>query len=121
MTSTVFILLALFGIKHFLADFLMQFEYMLKEKGIYGATGGIHHALLHASFTFLILVFFCHNGNEIIALAAVDFFIHYHVDFYKQQLNKHLTTADRRFWILLGLDQALHYLTYIGIIYVATC
>jgi hypothetical protein len=116
MTTTVFLLLALFGIKHFLADFLMQYEYMLKEKGIYGATGGVHHALLHAVFTFLILVFFCSNGNEIIALAAVDFFIHYHVDFVKQQWNRGLTTADRNFWLLLGADQALHYLTYIGII-----
>lgn len=116
MTTTVFLLLALFGIKHFLADFLMQYEYMLREKGIYGATGGIHHAMLHASFTFLILVFFCDSGNEIIALSAVDFFIHYHVDFVKQQLNRGLTTADRNFWLLLGADQALHYLTYIGII-----
>jgi hypothetical protein len=31
-------------------------------------------------------------------------------------LNKGLTPADRQFWIWLGLDQALHYLTYVGII-----
>ena len=120
MTLTVFLLLATFGIKHFIADFLMQFDYMLREKGIYGATGGVHHALLHASFTFLILVFVCTSANMMIGLAAIDFAVHYHVDFYKQQLNKNLTTADRNFWVLLGLDQALHYLTYIGIIYVAT-
>ena len=120
MTLTVFLLLAAFGIKHFIADFLMQFDYMLREKGIYGATGGVHHALLHASFTFLILVFVCTSANMMIGLAAIDFAVHYHVDFYKKQLNKNLTTADRNFWVLLGLDQALHYLTYIGIIYVAT-
>ena len=120
MTLTVFLLLAAFGIKHFIADFLMQFDYMLREKGIYGATGGVHHALLHASFTFLILVFVCTSANMMIGLAAIDFAVHYHVDFYKQQLNKNLTTADRNFWVLLGLDQALHYLPYIGIIYVAT-
>lgn len=120
MNTTVFLLLALFGIKHFIADYLMQFEYMLREKGIYGATGGIHHSLVHASFTFLILVFFCTDANVLIALALLDFAIHYHVDFFKQQLNKNLTTADRNFWVLLGLDQALHYLTYIGIIYVVT-
>jgi len=121
MTLTVFLLLVAFGIKHFIADFLMQFDYMLREKGTYGATGGVHHALVHASFTFFILVFVATSANTMIALAALDFAVHYHVDFYKQQLNKHLTTADRRFWLLLGLDQALHYLTYIGIIYVATC
>jgi hypothetical protein len=116
MTSTVFILLALFGIKHFIADFLMQYDYMLREKGIYGATGGVHHAIIHASWTFLILVFFCSNVNTIIALSFVDFAVHYHVDFIKQQLNKGLTTADRQFWVWLGVDQALHYLTYVGII-----
>lgn len=120
MTTTVFILLALFGIKHFLADFLMQFDYMLREKGIYGATGGVHHSLVHASFTFLILVFFCHDANVIIGLAFLDFVLHYHIDWAKQQLNRGLTTADRMFWVWMGADQGLHYLTYIGIIYVVT-
>jgi hypothetical protein len=116
MTIAIFILLALFGIKHFVADFLMQFSYMIREKGIYGATGGVHHALVHASFTFLILVFFCSGADEIIALSFADFVLHYHVDYFKQHLNKGLTPADRKFWIWLGLDQALHYLTYVGII-----
>lgn len=120
MTTTVFLLLALFGIKHFIADYLMQFDYMLREKGTYAADGGIHHALLHASFTFLILVFFCDNADIIIGLAFVDFVLHYHIDWCKQQLNRGLNSADRMFWVWLGLDQALHYLTYIGIIYVAT-
>jgi hypothetical protein len=116
MTSTVFILLALFGIKHFIADFLMQYDYMLRDKGIYGATGGVHHAMVHASWTFLILVFFCHDADLMIALSLADFVLHYHIDYFKQKLNRGLTTADRKFWIWLGLDQALHYLTYVGII-----
>jgi hypothetical protein len=116
MTTTVFILLALFGIKHFVADYVMQFDYMLREKGIYGAVGGVHHALVHASWTFLILVFFCDNADVIIALAFADFVLHYHIDWLKQQLTRNLTSADRMFWVWMGLDQALHYLTYIGII-----
>lgn len=116
MTASVFILLALFGIKHFIADFLMQFDYMLREKGIYGATGGLHHSLVHASWTFLILVFFCSRADIIIALSFADFVLHYHIDYFKQHLNKGLTPADCKFWIWLGLDQALHYLTYVGII-----
>ena len=87
MTITIFILLALFGIKHFIADFLMQYDYMLREKGIFGATGGLHHAIVHASFTFLILVFFCPNVNTIIALSFADFVLHYHIDYFK---NKHI-------------------------------
>ena len=119
MTATVFILLALFGIKHFIADFLMQFPYMLREKGIYGAEGGLHHAGVHACWTFLILVPFIHRPSDLIALSLVDFVLHYHIDYFKQKLNKGLTTADRNFWIWLGLDQALHYLTYIAIIAIA--
>jgi hypothetical protein len=120
MTTTVFILLALFGIKHFIADFLMQYEYMLREKGIYGAEGGLHHAAVHAALTFLILTFFLHSANDIILLALADGVIHYHIDWAKQQLNKGLSTTDRMFWVWMGADQGLHYLTYIGIIYVGT-
>ena len=116
MNSTVLILLALFGIKHFIADFLMQFDYMLRDKGTYLAEGGIHHALTHASWTFLILVPFIPHANDLIALSLVDFVLHYHIDYFKQQLTKGLTAADHQFWIWMGLDQALHYLTYVGII-----
>lgn len=120
MTTTTLLLLALFGIKHFVADFVMQYEYMLREKGTYGATGGIHHSLVHASWTFLILVCFVNNANVIIGLAFLDFVLHYHIDWAKQQLNRGLTTANHMFWVWMGADQGLHYLTYIGIIYVAT-
>jgi hypothetical protein len=116
MSTTVFILLALFGIKHFIADYAMQFDYMLREKGIYGAEGGIHHAMTHASWTLLVLVFFCQNANDVIVLALADGFIHYHIDWCKQKLNRGLTSADRMFWVWMGADQGLHYLTYIGII-----
>lgn len=116
MTATVFILLALFGVKHFVADFLMQYDYMLREKGIYGATGGVHHSLVHASFTFLIIIPFISSPYQLLILPLFDFIAHYHIDWAKQQLNCGLTSADSMFWIYLGLDQALHYLTYIAII-----
>ena len=120
MTSTVFSLLSLFGIKHFIADFLMQYPYMLREKGIYGAEGGIHHAGTHACWTFLILIPFITSAEQLLILPLADFVAHYHIDWVKQQLNRGLTAADRQFWVWLGADQALHYLTYIGIIYYVT-
>lgn len=120
MTLTVFLLLALFGIKHFIADFVMQYSYMVRDKGIYGAAGGLHHAGTHASWTFIILVPFITTPDELLILPLLDGVLHYHIDWAKQQLNKNLTQADRQWWVYLGLDQALHYLTYIGIIYVVT-
>ena len=116
MSVTVFSLLALFGIKHFIADFLMQYSYMIRDKGIYGAEGGLHHAGTHACWTFLILVPFITSAEQLLILPLFDFVAHYHIDYFKQQLNKGLTTADRMFWVWLGADQALHYLTYVGII-----
>ena len=110
----IILLLALFGIKHFVCDFLLQFPYMLEQKGIYGASGGVDHALFHAVFTWLILITFL--GSMAVFAALFDMAVHYHVDWAKQQLNKGLTTADREFWTWFGLDQALHYLTYIVII-----
>ena len=116
MTTTVFILLSLFGIKHFIADFLMQYSYMIRDKGIYGAAGGIHHAATHASWTFVILIPFIHSADQLLILPLVDGLVHYHIDWAKQQLNRGLTAVDRKFWVWFGLDQALHYLTYVGII-----
>jgi len=110
----IILLLALFGIKHFICDFSLQFSYMIADKGIYGARGGIEHALCHALGTwFVLLPIFGMLG---MLPALVDGILHYHIDWTKQQLNRGYTPADREFWIWLGADQALHYLTYILII-----
>ena len=116
MDLTVFTLLALFGIKHFIADFVMQYDYMTRDKAIYLAEGGLHHAGVHAGFTFLILMIFFPDPKGIIALTLADFVLHYHIDYFKQQLIQGLNPADHMFWVWFGGDQALHYLTYIGII-----
>lgn len=120
MTWEVFLLLSLFGIKHFIADFPLQYQYMVQEKGIYGATGGLHHAGVHACLTFLVLVPFATNASLLLLLPVLDGIIHYHIDWTKQQLNRGLSIKDDRWWTLMGLDQCLHYLTYVGIIYVVT-
>ena len=118
MTAGIFILLALFGIKHFFADFVLQKAYMVKDKGTYGAPGGIHHAGIHATGTFIVLMLVISHTALVIPLALLDGVIHYHIDWAKQQLNRDLTVKDDMWWALFGLDQALHYLTYVGIIYV---
>lgn len=113
--ETVIILLALFGIKHFLADFLWQFPFMVQDKGYYGAEGGITHALLHGALTFFVLIGFV-SPQDAVTLALLDSAVHYHVDWAKTNLSRGLTIEDHRFWVWFGLDQALHYLTYIAII-----
>ncbi len=54
-------------------------------------------------------------------LGALDFTIHYHIDWAKVQINNayRITPAEPPYWWLLGLDQMLHYLTYVLITYIA--
>lgn len=116
MLTKVFILLALFGVKHFICDFWLQRRYMLSEKGIYGARGGIHHALAHALGTFLILAVVIHSMFWSVVFALLDGFAHYHIDYAKTNIARGLTPDQNAFWFWLGLDQTLHYLTYVAII-----
>ena len=113
--ETVIVLLALFGIKHFLADFVWQYPFMLEDKGHYGASGGLVHAWVHGILTFFVIIGFV-TPEDAVTLALIDSAVHYHIDWAKTNLSQGLTTANRAFWIWFGLDQALHYLTYVAII-----
>ena len=113
--ETVIVLLALFGIKHFLADFLWQFPYMVTDKGHYGAPGGMTHAGIHGILTFFVLIGFV-RPEDAVTIALLESAVHYHIDWAKINLNQELTVNDHRFWIWFGLDQTLHYLTYVAII-----
>ena len=111
------LLLGLFT-KHFVVDFPLQVAYQYKNKGTYGHPGGILHAGLHAAGTYLVLYWF---AGPIVAmfLALIDGLIHYHIDWAKMNLNKKLgwgPTTHKQFWWLLGVDQFLHALTYIGLV-----
>jgi hypothetical protein len=116
MEKLIIVLMALFIIKHFICDFWLQFPYMLEEKGIYGAEGGRHHALMHTAGTFLVLATTIYSIEVAVILAFLDGLVHYHIDWIKTNLSLDTTPADSKFWVLLGADQTLHYLTYIGII-----
>jgi hypothetical protein len=113
--TTIVILLALFGIKHFIADFVLQFDYMVGQKGIYGAPGGVDHAGIHGGLTALVLMLFVSMPVALV-LGLLDMALHYHIDWSKMNLSRGLSMSDRKFWLLFGADQGLHYLTYILII-----
>lgn len=115
----VLTLLALLFTKHFFVDFPLQTPFQFLNKGTYGHPGGLLHSGYHALATFLIVLLF--NPVFALALASLDFAVHYHVDWAKVQLNeKYKWKADthKEFWWLLGLDQYLHALTYFAIAYI---
>lgn len=109
------------AVKHFICDFPLQaFPWMYKNKGTYGHVGGLAHSGVHLLGSALALVFF---APSFLWLAIVDMVVHYHIDWAKMNIGKHYGLKPDNsewFWILLGLDQLLHTLTYIGMIWVIT-
>jgi hypothetical protein len=117
MMIEVVFLLAIFGVKHFIVDFPLQKEYQWSNKGTYGHPGGLLHAGLHGIGTWFCL--FWVNPFWATLMAIFDAAVHYHVDWAKMRLNAHFgwgPTTHEEFWILLGFDQLLHWLTYVLII-----
>lgn len=135
---TIFLLLLAFQLKHFLADYPLQTEYMLgKFKPGKGYVLPLFlHASVHAAFTFLICwgIQFPGVGPKLaLGLALLDGGIHFAMDRIKASprlLGRHkpLTAKDyptateeqkrgnKYFWWSLGVDQGVHHLTHYIII-----
>lgn len=116
--QAVVLMLALFGVKHFIVDFPLQQPYQYLNKGTYGHPGGLLHAGLHALGTGIVLWLFA-PLDWIVLMMLFDAVLHYHIDWAKMRLNSHFKLApntDEKFWWLLGFDQLLHWLTYCAII-----
>ncbi len=125
--DSLFCLLILFPLKHFIFDFLYQPPYQWMNKGKFGHPGGLLHAGQHAIGTWLVL-FASFGGTALDNLvyvffgffAIAEFIIHYLVDYAKMNINKKMgwgPNTHSQFWILLGVDQLLHLWTYSVIIY----
>ena len=101
--------------KHFLADFVLQGRYQTENKHIYGHPGGLLHVAIHAAGTFL--AFAMASPLFAVQAALIDGALHYHIDWAKMNANRRLglTPQSRAWWAILGADQMLHYLTYIGL------
>jgi len=111
----ILIVLTLLVTKHCIVDFPLQTRFQYSNKGTYGHPGGILHAGLHGLGTYLCLFAFTPIA---VWMAFVDAVVHYHIDWAKMNLNSRLgwgANTHEQFWWLLGLDQYLHYITYIGL------
>jgi hypothetical protein len=111
----ILIVLTLLVTKHCIVDFPLQTRFQYSNKGTYGHPGGILHAGMHGIGTYLCLFAFTPIA---VWMAFVDAVVHYHIDWAKMNLNSRLgwgANTHEQFWWLLGLDQYLHYITYIGL------
>ena len=111
-SQMIFLLLFALAVKHWIADFVLQFEYMVEQKGLYGHRGGIEHALVHGILTGIVLTIFINNIFVSVMFGLLDSVIHYHTDYVKARWGTR-DANKQRFWIQLGADQLAHYSFYI--------
>jgi hypothetical protein len=118
--GVIFGLLIGLEIKHYLADYVFQPGWMLAGKGNIFHPGGYAHAGVHAALSLLVLVVMGAPFALALALFAAEFVIHYALDYGKIVYSHgvHPDNKPQRYWALHGLDQLLHQLTYIAMIFV---
>ncbi|HEV7376315.1 MAG TPA: hypothetical protein VGN95_16490 [Pyrinomonadaceae bacterium] len=127
--QTLFFLLAIYQLKHWLADYRFQTAYMLRK-----GAGGFDwilpltaHASVHAFLTLLIVAgaavgrILAGSSYPLlwVALPFFDFLIHFVVDRIKAapSLGGRWQPSQPQFWRALGADQMAHHLTHYTIIF----
>jgi hypothetical protein len=112
-----FLLLAMLMVKHWIADFVLQFEYMIVQKDQYGARGGIEHAMLHGALTAVVVAVFVNNVPTAAMFGLIDSIVHYHIDYVKARWGTN-NTSTQKFWIQLGADQLAHMIFYVWLAWI---
>jgi len=118
LPEQILIGMALFQVKHFFADYLLQSGYMVRNKGRYGHPGGLAHAGMHALCSLPVLALIGLSLPAILLTALVEGVAHYHIDWGKEQAQALLGVEETqlRYWHIFGTDQLLHQLTYVAML-----
>lgn len=119
--ATILWAMLAFQIKHFVADFVLQTLTQSQKKGIYGHFAGITHAGTHMILSIPALFILGVDLRGYIVLMIGEFLVHYHTDWLKAHTDRKRAAAgqDHVYWMLFGLDQLIHQITYIAMIYFA--
>ena len=119
LTQSVLVLLVLFQIKHMFADYFLQTPKMLAGRGDYLHMGRAQHALVHVAGSALCLLVVGTPGLLLAGILVAEWVAHFHIDWGKARWSDSQghTPADAGFWRAAGFDQALHQLTYIGMVW----
>lgn len=97
---------------HWLADFVMQSDWMAKNKSTSNKALAAHGLSYWYVFTAMLYPTF---GNKALLYSTVNAMIHMGVDYFTSRLNKKLWGAGKvhEFFVSVGFDQFLHYVTLI--------
>lgn len=117
--AVTLMVMALLLIKHYLFDFVFQSRFQLTTKHIYGHPGGLLHAGLHVLGTAPAFLLITPSVGGGAAILAAEFAAHYHIDWAKDQLLRRAGWGygDGRYWAVFGLDQLVHGLVYVAIVW----
>jgi hypothetical protein len=118
--SAAFVLLLIFQLKHFVADFPLQREYMLRKFSpdwdfLLPLTT---HCLVHATMTMAVVLVF---NPKLWWLAFADFGLHFVMDRIKSSpryLGRYNNLSRPGYWNALGFDQMVHHVTSIWVVWV---
>lgn len=115
VTTEVLVLLLLLQVKHVVADYFLQTEYILENRSNYGHPGGLLHVGLHAAGSAVVLIVMGTAPALLAAILLVEAVFHYHLDWFKDNwvAARKLSPRDAGFWHATGLDQALHQASYL--------
>lgn len=115
----IFLALLLFQAKHFLFDFVLQNAYQIRHKGDYLHPGGLLHAGGHAIGSVPALMVLTQRPGVIAGFVLFEFLLHYHIDWAKAHVDQalRLNHTNHAYWVVFGVDQLSHQLTYLGMAY----
>jgi Protein of unknown function (DUF3307) len=110
--------LLVFQVKHYVCDFVLQTSDMSRKKGIYGHRAGIIHAGTHVIGSVPAILILSRSASLVASIMAVEFLVHYHVDWLKLQFDhrRGLSIDRHLYWVIFGADQLIHQITYVAIL-----
>lgn len=118
--SLALLLLLLLQIKHLAADFMLQTGYMLNNRRHYGHPGGLLHVAIHAALSALVFLIVPTPIAVALIIIVAEALIHYHIDWAKDNFSysRNLSPDAKGYWVAIGIDQALHQMTYLAMVWV---
>lgn len=119
MVSTLFVLLILLQVKHMFADYFLQTPKMLAGRGQYLHMGRAQHAGVHVIGSLIVLLVMGTPVVPLLVLLAGEWIVHFHIDFWKASHShkRQLAPDQAAFWQAFGIDQLLHQLSYLGMVW----
>lgn len=115
----IFILMIVYQIKHFAADYIFQYNYMLKK--VSPDWDFLAPLALHCGVHGLLTVVICLFINpSLFWLGFVDFSVHFALDRLRsgpKYLGRYKDLNNSIFWWILGADQMFHHLTHIWLVW----